>query len=105
MPASYFPGAVERMSAGLRGALRDNGWWNPQADVVQPSLLRHPETGLATLQLYTFTRRLSAVAHEACGNDFDIAFAGPSPARVPQLHTTLRTPCGIPYLVPRRVGG
>lgn len=60
-----FPEAIKRMSTNLYHTLSENGWWNPQAKVVQPSILVHPETGLETLQLYTFSRKLVKVAHEA----------------------------------------
>jgi len=56
---------VAALSPGLRALLRENGWWNPLAGVVQPSVLVHPETGLETLQLYTFSRAMAPLAHEA----------------------------------------
>ena len=57
--------AITKMSLELRAALTDNGWWNPNALVVQPSVLVHPETKAETLQLYSFTTTLAPMAHEA----------------------------------------
>jgi hypothetical protein len=35
--------------------LTRHGWWSPRSGVVQPATLRHPESGLETLQLYAFS--------------------------------------------------
>jgi len=60
-----FPEAVRRLSSELYLLLNENGWWTPQSRVVQPALLVHPETGLETLQLYSFSKSLASVALEA----------------------------------------
>lgn len=61
----YLPDALERLSPELRGLLRTHGWWVRHAGATQPCLLSHPETGCESLQLYCFSRTLSAVAHQA----------------------------------------
>jgi hypothetical protein len=61
----FFPQAIPQLSPKLYDMLQHNGWWNPIAKVIQPSILVHPETGLETLQLYTFSRQLAPVAHQA----------------------------------------
>lgn len=61
----YFPDAVKLLSEELYNLLHENGWHQPQAGVVQPSVMIHPETGLETLQLYSFSNRLARVALKA----------------------------------------
>lgn len=61
----YFPDAVRQLSPEFYQLLQENGWYMPQAGVVQPSLMVHPETGRKTLQLYSFSKKLASVAHQA----------------------------------------
>lgn len=61
----YFPDAMAALPPELEKLLRANGWWNPMAEAVQPSILLHPETQRETLQLYSFSRALAPLAHEA----------------------------------------
>jgi hypothetical protein len=61
----YLPDALKRLSPELRSLLREHGWWVREAGVTQPCLLSHPETECECLQLYCFSRTLSAIAHQA----------------------------------------
>jgi len=61
----FFPAAVQRLSPELYRLLSENGWWNPLAGTVQPSILIHPETQMETLQLWSFSRKLASTALEA----------------------------------------
>ena len=61
----YLPDAARRLPPQLLELFRENGWWNPLAGAIQPAVMLHPETGVETLQLYSFTQPLAAAAKEA----------------------------------------
>mmetsp|Transcript_24714 Transcript_24714/g.30371 ORF Transcript_24714/g.30371 Transcript_24714/m.30371 type:complete len:386 (+) Transcript_24714:110-1267(+) len=62
----YFPDAIERLSPEIRELLEQKGWWNPLANnIVQPSILVHPETKKNTMQLYSFSHTLAPCVFKA----------------------------------------
>ena len=61
----YFPEAMASLSDTTRELLRTHGWWVPRSGVVQPALLVHPESGLETLQCYTFSHAQTPLVLQA----------------------------------------